>query len=47
MKVEWVDKTHTKSTFLDKRTYSINLKGNKKPKFIITENEMKPSFKAM
>jgi hypothetical protein len=45
MKVEWVDKEHTKSTFTDKRKYKINLKGNKTPKFIITGNEMIPSFK--
>jgi len=45
MKVEWAGKTKTKSTFLDKRKYSINLKDNKNPKFIITENDMKLSFK--
>jgi hypothetical protein len=44
MKVEWVDTNKTKSTFLDKRNYSLNLSDNKKPKYIITENEMKPSF---
>ena len=26
MKVEWVDESHTKSTFLDSRKYSINIK---------------------
>lgn len=45
MKVEWIDKNHTKSIFLDRRKYSINLKRNKKPKFVIVENKMKPSFK--
>src|ERR1035437_6234469 len=44
MKVEWVDENNTKSTFLDNRNYIINLKEDKKPKFIITGNEMKPSF---
>lgn len=44
MKVEQIDSTHTKSTFLDRRNYSINVKGNKKPKFIIVENVMKSSF---
>jgi hypothetical protein len=44
MKVEWVGKNETKSTFFDRRNYSINLNGNKKPKYIITGNEMKPSF---
>ncbi len=44
MKVEWVEENKTKSTFIDKRNYSINLNGDKKPKYIITDNEMKPSF---
>lgn len=44
MEVEWVGKNLTKSTFLDKRNYSINLNDDKKPKYIITGNEMKPSF---
>lgn len=45
MKVEWVDETHTKSTFIDKRKYVVNIKGNKRPKFVIVENEMRPSFR--
>ena len=45
MRVEWEDENNTRSTFTDKRKYAINLKDNKMPKYIITGNEMVPSFK--
>ena len=42
MKVEVVDKNHTKSIITDKRDYLID--GKKLP-FVIIENQMHPSFK--
>ena len=43
MKVEVVDKNHTKSIITDKRDYIID---GEKPNFVIIENQMHTSFKA-
>jgi len=45
MSVEWCGEELTKSTFIDKRDYSINLPYDKKPKSVIVGNNMEPSFK--
>jgi hypothetical protein len=45
MTVERLDEKLTKSTITDRRNYSVNLKGNKKPKHAICENYFEPSFK--
>jgi hypothetical protein len=45
-KVKWLKKA-SKITFIDKRDYSVNILGNKKPKSIVIEgnSKPKPSFK--
>jgi len=45
MDIVVLSKKRVKAIITDKRKYSINRKHNNMPKFIITENNLQPSFK--
>lgn len=45
MNIVVLSKKRVKAIITDKRKYSINRKKNNMPKFIITENNLQPSFK--